>query len=333
MMKSRPRRRRYAAAESTPFAFSGSGCCVIERNSATSNRPAYRIPNDEITVATRVLQRLHGGRGSDLSERDRGARTQLGRLAPVKESTRIEDARQKSNACLTGQSAVTLEERHLLGERSISNRRRTNSGFDTWNRRAVAARREHPDCRDPNVCVLILEGASQRLHRARGADLRECGYRGNAHLSSAMRNRSGKRRNRRSGLHRAGAADRLESHDAIVGRYQTYKLCRMRSRHPRRGALEQRTELGVPASAEPSKYARHCLWMQLHQQLVEIVLRRSQRRCLEGLQQLLDCILLTEPVRECQQAVFLRVENVLRTTRCNLCLSNDVCCRPEMTER
>src|SRR5687768_17249019 len=116
MMKSRPRRRRYAAAESTPFALSGSGCCVIERNSATSHRPAYRVPNDEIAVAARLLQRFNGGRGSDLSERDCGARPELGRLAPVKESTGIEDTRQKSHACLTSQSAVALEERHFLGE-------------------------------------------------------------------------------------------------------------------------------------------------------------------------------------------------------------------------
>src|SRR5687768_2438319 len=116
MMKSRPHRRRYAAAESTPFALSGSGCCVIERNSATSHRPAYGIPNDEIAVATGLLQRLNGGRGSDLSERDCRARPELGRLAPVKESTGIEDARQKSYTCLAGQSAVALEERHLLRE-------------------------------------------------------------------------------------------------------------------------------------------------------------------------------------------------------------------------
>src|SRR5687767_7617039 len=153
MMKSRPRRRRYAAAESTPFAFSGSGCCVSERNSATSNRPAYRIPDDEIPVATSVLQRLHSARGSDLSERNRSARSQLCRLAPVKESARIQDARQKSNACLPGQSAVALEECHLLGERSVTNRRRTNSGFYTWDGRAVAASRQHPDCRDSNVGV------------------------------------------------------------------------------------------------------------------------------------------------------------------------------------
>src|SRR6266508_2683082 len=165
MMKSRPRRRRYAVDESDVRFFALSPVAVATCTSATARRAAHRVPDYDVSVTGAFLKCFEGQVGSDLSQCDCRTRAQLRRLTLYEKAARVENAVEEFHTTVTAKRAVALEEGHFFSQRSVSRLALGDLRFDSRHRRGVAARADGLDRGHAHIAVRIIESALQRLHR------------------------------------------------------------------------------------------------------------------------------------------------------------------------